>query len=169
MAAWHFLCSHMKLHQADKMPTLLNYGQCLPLCVCFAVNAWLSAVASDDAAVDDSSRFQNMKQINDAAVADSSSFQNMKEINKQLSIPQSDQLTAQQVDLTKFIPEDDTSTSVDLMLGLGSAGGDKVIRRGVKVGASDYSGSVSDLTAEVDFEIGPDVSSECPCNFSRCC
>ena len=117
----------------------------------FAVNAWLSAVASDD-----------------ATVADSSRFQIMKENNKQHSIPQPDQLTAQQVDLAKFIPEEDTSINVDLMLDLRPAGGDRTISRGVKVGASEYS-SVSDLTAEVDFEIGPDVSSEPPCNSSSHC
>ena len=109
-----------------------------------AVNAWLSAVASDDSTAADSSRFEIMKQI-----------------NEQLSIPQADQLAAQQLDLATFIPDEDTSITVDLSLDLGSAGGDKVVRRGVKMGASDVSGVVSDLTAEVDFEIGPDVSSEC--------
>lgn len=116
------------------------------------MNAWLSALASDD-----------------AEVADSSTFELMKEMNKQLSIPQPDQLTAQQVDLTKIIPDDDTSVTVDLVLDVGSAEGGKVINRRVRLGASDYSSSVSDLTAEVDFEIGPDVSSESPCNFCKSC
>lgn len=111
------------------------------------MNAWLSEVTSDD-----------------AEVAESSRFEVTKEINKQLSVPQPGQLTAQQVDLHRFIPNDDTSISADLVLDLGLAEGNKMIRRGVKVGASDYSGSVSDLTAEVDFEIGPDVSSESLCN-----
>ena len=84
----------------------------------------------------------------------------MKQINEQLSLPQPDQRAAQQLDLATFIPDEDTSITVDLTLDLGSAGGDKVVRRGVKMGASDFSGAVSDLTAEVDFEIGPDVSSE---------
>lgn len=114
-----------------------------------AVNAWLSAVASDD-----------------TTAADSSRFEIMKEINERLSIPQADQLAAQQLDLATFIPHEDTSITMDLMVDLGSAGSDRVLRRGIKVGASDFSGVVSDLTAEVDFEIGPDVTSKSTCT---CC
>ena len=141
------LCQANQLTHCQHFLTVPGVYHCLSA---FAVNAWLSEVTSDDAAVADSSRF---------AV--------MKEINKQLSIPQPGQLTAQQVDLVRFIPDDDTSIAVDLLFDLGSAGGDKVIRREVKVGASDRSGSVSDLTAEVDFEIAPDVSSESPCNCNK--
>lgn len=115
------------------------------------MNAWLSAVASDD-----------------TTAADSSRFEIMKEINEQLSIPQADQLAAQQLDLAPFIPDEDTSITVDLTLDLGSAAGDTIIRTGVIMGASDFSGVVSDLTAEVDFEIGPDVSSESSCTFCSC-
>ena len=90
----------------------------------------------------------------------------MKEINGQLSLPQANQLPAQQDDLAKIISNEDSSITVDLTLDLGSAGGDKKIRRGVKLGTSDFDSTVSDLTAEVDFEIGPDVSSEYKYMFS---
>lgn len=116
------------------------------VCVC-AVSAWLSEVDSDNVAAVDSG------------------FDIMKETNNHLSIPQADQLTAQQPDLGKFIPDEDTSITMDLTLDLGSAYGERIVRRGVKLGSSDFSGSVSDLTAEVDFEIGPDVSSESPCTL----
>ena len=82
-------------------------------------------------------------------------FSIMKEINGQLSIPQ-----AQQDDLNRAASDEDSSVTVDLTLDLGSASGKRVIRRSVKLGGSDLDGTVSDLTAEVDFEIGPDVSSE---------
>lgn len=84
----------------------------------------------------------------------------MKEINGQLSLPQADQLPAQQDDLAKITSNEDSSITVDLTLDLGSAGRDRVIRRGVKLGSSNFDSTVSDFTAEVDFEIGPDVSSE---------
>ena len=142
---WMALSSHIKLTKRQHSLSLHSAYHNLSA---VAVNAWLSAVASDD-----------------ARVADSSRFELMKEMNKQLSIPQPDQLTAQQFDLAKFIPDDDNSVIVDLVVDVGSTRGDKVLSRGVRLGAFDYGSSVSDLTAEVDFEIGPDVSSESLCNF----
>lgn len=76
------------------------------------------------------------------------------------------QLLTQQLNLGKFLPAEDNSITLDLTLDLNSAGGDKLIRRDIKLGASDLGSSVSDLVAEVDFEIGPDVSSELLCSFN---
>lgn len=83
----------------------------------------------------------------------------MREINDQLSAAQLDQLTSQQDDLT-IDYGDDASITMDLTVDVGSAGVDSVVRRGVTIGASDFGSSIADLSAKVDFEIGPDVSSE---------
>lgn len=101
-----------------------------------AVSAWLSEVDSDGMATSDLG------------------------LDIVKGIGQADQLIVQQLTLGKPIPDEDASITVDLTVDLNSAGGDTVIRRGIKLGASDVSSSVSDLVAEVDFEIGPDVSSE---------
>lgn len=76
------------------------------------------------------------------------------------------QLLTQQLNLGKFLPAEDDSITLDVTFDFDSAGGDKVIRRDIRLGALDLSSSVSDLVAEVDFEIGPDVSSEFLCSFS---
>lgn len=83
----------------------------------------------------------------------------MREINDQLSAAQLDQLTSQQDDLT-IDYGDDASITMDLTVDVGSAGVDSVVRRGVTIGASDFGSSIADLSAKVDFEIGPDVSSD---------
>ena len=88
----------------------------------------------------------------------------MKEINNKLSVAQLDQLTARQTarqdDFSSDHTDDDSSLTLDLTVDIASAGGDRLMRRGLTIGGSDLGSSVADLTAEVDFEIGPDVSSE---------
>lgn len=92
-------------------------------------------------------------------------FSIMKEINNQLSVAQLDQLLTEQDDLSSDFTDADSSITLDLTVDVGTAEGERVVRRGVTIGASDFGSSVADLTAEVDFEIGPDVTSK-PCTQS---
>lgn len=115
--------------------------------VCFTVGIWLGGSDTDNylSSVD-------------------SKFSIMKEINNKLSVAQLDQLTARQTarqdDFSSDHTDDDSSLTLDLTVDIASAGGDRLMRRGLTIGGSDLGSSVADLTAEVDFEIGPDVSSE---------
>lgn len=85
-------------------------------------------------------------------------FNLMKEINNQLSVAQPDQLSAQQGAEANDFGVADSSITLDLTVDVELGGGARVVRKGVSIGASDLSSSIADLTAEVDFEIGPDVS-----------
>ena len=85
-------------------------------------------------------------------------FNLMKEINNQLSVAQPDQLSAQPCAEANDYGGVDSSITLDLIVDVELGGGERVVRRGVTIGASDLSSSIADLTAEVDFEVGPDVS-----------
>ncbi|KAL0049626.1 hypothetical protein WJX82_006235 [Trebouxia sp. C0006] len=86
-------------------------------------------------------------------------FNLMKEINNQLSVAQPDQLSAQQgAEASNDYGGVDSSITLDLTVDVESCGGERLVRRGVTIGASDLSSSIAELTAEVDFEVGPDVS-----------
>ena len=115
----------------------------LTLVVCLAVGVWL-----------DGSDAQGYLSSVDAK------FNLMKEINHQLSVAQPDQLSAQQGADANDYGGVDSSITLDLTVDVELGGGERVVRRGVTIGASDLSSSIADLTAEVDFEIGPDVSGE---------
>ncbi|KAL0021114.1 hypothetical protein WJX79_010125 [Trebouxia sp. C0005] len=85
-------------------------------------------------------------------------FNLMKEINNQLSVAQPDQLSAQQGAEANDCGGADSSITLDLTVDVELGGGERVVRKGVTIGATDLSSSIADLTAEVDFEVGPDVS-----------
>ncbi len=87
-------------------------------------------------------------------------FNLMKEINNQLSVAQPDQLLAQQDAEANDYSGVDSSITLDLTVDVELSGGERVLRKGVTIGASDLSSSIAELTAEVDFEVGPDVSGE---------
>ena len=96
-------------------------------------------------------------------------FSIMKEINNKLSVAQLDQLTTheqraegrgQGAEPIRGQYFDQDSYTVDLTLGIGASDGQGGFSRGVTLEAFDMGGLVTDLTAEVDFEIGPDVSRE---------
>ena len=95
-------------------------------------------------------------------------FNLMKEINNQLSVAQPDQLSAQQgAEASNGYGGVDSSITLDLTVDVEACGGERLVRRGVTIGASDLSSSIAELTAEVDFEVGPDVSGE-PQFFLTC-
>ena len=71
-----------------------------------------------------------------------------------------DMLMSHYADSDSSSLDSDSSITLDLTVDVGPYGGDRVVRRGVTIGASDFGSSVADLTAEVDFEVGPDVSGE---------
>ncbi|DBA86607.1 TPA: hypothetical protein ACH3X1_005076 [Trebouxia sp. C0004] len=83
-------------------------------------------------------------------------FNLMKEINNQLSVAQPYQLSAQKG--ASDFGGVDSGFTLDLTVDVELGGGERVVRKGVTIGASDLSSSIADLTAEVDFEVGPDVS-----------
>ena len=95
-------------------------------------------------------------------------FNLMKEINNQLSVAQPDQLSAQQgAEASIDYGGVDSSITLDLTVDVEVGGGQRLVRKGVTIGASDLSSSIAELTAEVDFEVGPDVSGE-PQFFVAC-
>ena len=87
-------------------------------------------------------------------------FNLMKEINNQLSIAQPDELSAQQGVEANDYGSADSSITLDLTVDVELGGGERVVKKGVTIGASDLSSSIADLTAEVAFEVGPDVSGQ---------
>ncbi len=111
--------------------------------VCLAVGVWL-----------DGSDAQEYISSVDA------NFNLMKEINNQLSVAQPDQLSAQQGAEANDYGGVDSSIILDLTVDVELGGGERLVRRGVTIGTSDLSSSIAELTAEVDFEVGPDVSGE---------
>ena len=85
-------------------------------------------------------------------------------VSSLLSTAQPDQMTTGQGNLVSDMMTDladtDSSITLDLTVDVGPSGAERVVRRGVTIGASDFGSSVADLTAEVDFEVAPDVSGE---------
>jgi len=123
--------------------SLTSRGRTFTPVVCLAVGVWL-----------DGSDAQGYLSSVDAK------FNLMKEINNQLSVAQPDQLSAQQGAEANDYGGVDSSITLDLTVDVELGGGERLVRRGVTIGTSDLSSSIAELTAEVDFEVGPDVSGE---------
>lgn len=75
-------------------------------------------------------------------------------VTSMLSTSQPDQMPVAQSNLIANMMSDvtdtDSSIILELTVDVGPSGGERVVRRGVTIGAADFGSSVADLIAEVD-------------------